>query len=196
MVDDKETTTDRNRIEVGIMAIESEALFGLLTILAVGHFPPGPNNITTISHSAVHGARSNISLVIGMVIGFIAVHMIIGLAIEQIDENSLFFTLLEWLGLLFFILLGIIILRIPIDRLAVPIDKNIKEIDFRHGIALQFVNGKEWAFVSVIMIQFLDGFGGGLKGILLITSITTTGGLLAMILWTLTGHKLMDTLQT
>ena len=45
------------------------------------------------------------------------------------------------------------------------------------------------------MIQFLDGFGGGLKGILLITSITTTGGLLAMILWTLTGHKLMDTLR-
>ena len=81
----------------------------------------------------------------------------------------------------------------PIDRLAV--DKNIKEIDFRHGIALQFVNGKEWAFVSVIMIQFLDGFSGGLKGILLITSITTTGGLLAMILWTLTGHKLMDTLR-
>ena len=193
MVDFKETTTDRNRIEVGIMAIESEALFGLLTILAVGIFTPGPNNITAISHSAVHGARSNISLVIGMVIGFIAVHMIIGLAIEQIDENSLFFTLLEWLGLLFFILLGIIILRIPIDRLAV--DKNIKEIDFRHGIALQFVNGKEWAFVSVIMIQFLDGFGGGLKGILLITSITTTGGLLAMILWTLTGHKLMDTLR-
>ena len=193
MVDFKETTTDRNRIEVGIMAIESEALFGLLTILAVGIFTPGPNNITAISHSAVHGARSNISLVIGMVIGFIAVHMIIGLAIEQIDENSLFFTLLEWLGLLFFVLLGIIILRIPIDRLAV--DKNIKEIDFRHGIALQFVNGKEWAFVSVIMIQFLDGFGGGLKGILLITSITTTGGLLAMILWTLTGHNLMDTLR-
>ena len=109
MVDFKETTTDRNRIEVGIMAIESEALFGLLTILAVGIFTPGPNNITAISHSAVHGARSNISLVIGMVIGFIAVHMIIGLAIEQIDENSLFFTLLEWLGLLFFILLGIII---------------------------------------------------------------------------------------
>ena len=43
------------------------------------------------------------------------------------------------------------------------------------------------------MIQFLDGFGGGLTGILLITSITTTGGLLSMILWTCTGHKLMAT---
>ena len=175
------------------MNIEYDALVGLLTILAVGIFTPGPNNITAISHSAVHGARSNISLLIGMVIGFVSVHLIIGSVIEQIDEESVFFSLLEWFGILFFVALGIIILRLPIERLSV--DQDIKRLDFRHGIGLQFINGKEWAFVSVIMIQFLDGFGGGLTGILLITSITTTGGLLSMILWTFTGHKLMATLR-
>ena len=86
-----------------------------------------------------------------------------------------------------------IILRLPIERLSV--DENIQRIDYRHGILLQFVNGKEWVFVSVIMIEFLEGFGGGMSGILLITSITTTGGLLSMILWTMIGHKLMDTLR-
>ena len=175
------------------MNIEYDALVGLLTILAVGIFTPGPNNITAISHSAVHGARSNISLLIGMVIGFVSVHLIIGSVIEQIDEESVFFSLLEWFGILFFVALGIIILRLPIERLSV--DQDIKRLDFRHGIGLQFINGKEWAFVSVIMIQFLDGFGGGLTGILLITSITTTGGLLSMIIWTFTGHKLMATLR-
>lgn len=175
------------------MNIEYDALVGLLTILAVGIFTPGPNNITAISHSAVHGARSNISLLIGMVIGFVSVHLIIGSVIEQIDEESMFFSFLEWFGILFFVALGIIILRLPIERLSV--DQDIKRLDFRHGIALQFINGKEWAFVSVMMIQFLDGFGGGLTGILLITSITTTGGLLSMILWTFTGHKLMATLR-
>ena len=175
------------------MNIEYDASVGLLTILAVGIFTPGPNNITAISHSAVHGARSNISLLIGMVIGFVSVHLIIGSVIEQIDEESVFFSLLEWFGILFFVALGIIILRLPIERLSV--DQDIKRLDFRHGIGLQFINGKEWAFVSVIMIQFLDGFGGGLTGILLITSITTTGGLLSMILWTFTGHKLMATLR-
>lgn len=175
------------------MNIEYDALVGLLTILAVGIFTPGPNNITAISHSAVHGARSNISLLIGMVIGFVSVHLIIGSVIEQIDEESMFFSFLEWFGILFFVALGIIILRLPIERLAV--DQDIKRLDFRHGIALQFINGKEWAFVSVMMIQFLDGFGGGLTGILLITSITTTAGLLSMILWTFTGHKLMATLR-
>ena len=175
------------------MNIEYDALVGLLTILAVGIFTPGPNNITAISHSAVHGARSNISLLIGMVIGFVSVNLIIGSVIERIDEESMFFLFLEWFGILFFVALGIIILRLPIERLSV--DQDIKRLDFRHGIALQFINGKEWAFVSVMMIQFLDGFGGGLTGILLITSITTTAGLLSMILWTFTGHKLMATLR-
>lgn len=175
------------------MNIEYDALVGLLTILAVGIFTPGPNNITAISHSAVHGARSNISLLIGMVIGFVSVHLIIGSVIERIDEESMFFSFLEWFGILFFVALGIIILRLPIERLSV--DQDIKRLNFRHGIALQFINGKEWAFVSVMMIQFLDGFGGGLTGILLITSITTTAGLLSMILWTFTGHKLMATLR-
>ena len=175
------------------MAVETEAILGLLTILGVGIFTPGPNNITAISHSAVHGARSNVSLLVGMVVGFILVHLIIGLTVEQIDKDSLLFSFLEWFGILFFVLLGVIILRLPIERLSV--DENIQRIDYRHGILLQFVNGKEWVFVSVIMIEFLEGFGGGMSGILLITSITTTGGLLSMLLWTMIGHKLMDTLR-
>ena len=175
------------------MAVETEAILGLLTILSVGIFTPGPNNITAISHSAVHGARSNVSLLVGMVVGFIMVHLIIGLTVEQIDKDSILFSFLEWFGLLFFVLLGVIILRLPIERLSV--NENIQRIDYRHGILLQFVNGKEWVFVSVIMIEFLEGFGGGMSGILLITSITTTGGLLSMILWTMIGHKLMDTLR-
>lgn len=175
------------------MAVETEAILGLLTILSVGIFTPGPNNITAISHSAVHGARSNVSLLVGMVVGFILVHLIIGLTVEQIDKDSILFSFLEWFGLLFFVLLGVIILRLPIERLSV--DENIQRIDYRYGILLQFVNGKEWVFVSVIMIEFLEGFGGGMSGILLITSITTTGGLLSMILWTMIGHKLMDTLR-
>ena len=175
------------------MAVETEAILGLLTILSVGIFTPGPNNITAISHSAVHGARSNVSLLVGMVVGFIFVHLIIGLTVEQIDKDSILFSFLEWFGLLFFVFLGVIILRLPIERLSV--DENLQRIDYRHGILLQFVNGKEWVFVSVIMIEFLEGFGGGMSGILIITSITTTGGLLSMILWTMIGHKLMDTLR-
>tara|TARA_Y100000766_G_scaffold111551_1_gene95511 strand:- start:4279 stop:4752 length:474 start_codon:yes stop_codon:yes gene_type:complete len=128
-----------------------------------------------------------------MVIGFVIVHLIVGITVDHIDQNSMLFAVLEWFGIAFFILLGVVILRLPIERLSV--DREITKIDFRHGILMQFINGKEWAFVSVMMIEFLDGFGGGINGILLITAITSTTGLLSMIVWTLTGHKLMDTLR-
>ena len=38
----------------------------------------------------------------------------------------------------------------------------------------------------------LEGFGGGWTGILGITAITTTGGLLAMIAWTFVGGRLVE----
>ena len=76
-----------------------------------------------------------------MVIGFIMVHLIIGSTVERIDKDSMLFTFLEWFGLLFFVLLGVVILRIPIDQLSV--DQDIQRLDFRHGIMLQFINGKE-----------------------------------------------------
>ena len=88
---------DNNRCSLGdvSLAIETEGILGLLTILAVGIFTPGPNNITAISHSAVHGARSNVSLLVGMVIGFIMVHLIIGTTLERIDKESALFTFLD-----------------------------------------------------------------------------------------------------
>ena len=57
---------------------------------------------------------------------------------------------------------------------------------------MQFINGKEWAFVFTIMWLALEGFGGGWLGILLITTITTTGGVIAMFTWTFIGGKLVD----
>ena len=38
----------------------------------------------------------------------------------------------------------------------------------------------------------LDGFGGGWLAVAMITSITTTGGLIAMIVWTYVGGSLVD----
>jgi len=36
----------------------------------------------------------------------------------------------------------------------------------------------------------LDDFGGGVRGILTITTITTTGGILAMLVWSNLGEKI------
>ena len=63
-------------------------------------------------------------------------------------------------------------------------------LGFKVGIAMQFVNGKEWAFVIIMMSQFIEPLGGGLTGILTIVSITLTMCLGAMTLWTLAGARL------
>jgi hypothetical protein len=40
------------------------------------------------------------------------------------------------------------------------------------------------------MSKFLSDFGGGITGILTITTITTSGGILAMIVWSNIGEKI------
>ena len=63
-------------------------------------------------------------------------------------------------------------------------------LGFRAGVVMQFINGKEWAFVIIIMSQFIAPMGGGLTGILSIISITLTICFMAMVAWTLAGVRL------
>ena len=39
--------------------MEWEALATVLTLLGIGVVTPGPNNITCITHSAIHGPKAN-----------------------------------------------------------------------------------------------------------------------------------------
>ena len=58
------------------------------------------------------------------------------------------------------------------------------------GLGMQFVNGKEWAFVIIMMSQFIEPLGGGMTGIATIVFVTLTMCLSAMILWTFVGARL------
>ena len=68
--------------------MEWEALATVLTLLGIGVVTPGPNNITCITHSAIHGPKANFNLISGMVVGFISVHLIVGLLVSSVDEDS------------------------------------------------------------------------------------------------------------
>ena len=181
-----------------------EALFTVLTLLIIGLVTPGPNNITCITHSAVHGKASNYNLIFGMAIGFITVHLIVGLLVSNLDENSIIFDVLHYFGLLFIFLLSVRIFTLNPAQINNEIEsnsifqlmnkemENIPILGFKTGLFMQFINGKEWAFVFTIMWLALEGFGGGWLGILLITTITTTGGVIAMFTWTFIGGKLVN----
>jgi len=184
--------------------MEWEALATVLTLLTIGVVTPGPNNITCISHSAIHGAKSNKNLIFGMVIGFIIVHMIVGMLVENVEEGSTALQVLHYFGLLFIFAIALRVFTLNPALINKAVESNsllsltertvtsVPILGFKTGLFMQFINGKEWAFVFAIMWLALEGFGGGWIGILSITAITTSGGLIAMILWTFVGGRLVD----
>ena len=184
--------------------MEWEALATALTLLTIGVVTPGPNNITCISHSAIHGAKSNKNLIFGMVIGFIIVHMIVGILVENVEEGSTALQVLHYFGLLFIFAIALRVFTLNPALINKAVESNsllsltertvtsVPILGFKTGLFMQFINGKEWAFVFAIMWLALEGFGGGWIGILSITAITTSGGLIAMIVWTFVGGRLVD----
>lgn len=187
--------------------VETEALTAVLFLLVLGVVTPGPNNITCIVHSSIHGPRSNIKLIAGMATGFLVVHIVAGLLVSSIEKDSMTQQVLEVLGLLFFMAIAIKVYTLNPSQFLGAVDDHklrtafslqsgtIPKLGFTPGMLMQFVNGKEWTMVSAIMALSLEGFGGGLSGILLIAAITIPGGVVAMTLWTYTGGKLMTYIE-
>ena len=52
--------------------------------------------------------------------------------------------------------------RFDLESVNLKTDKG--KLGLKSGLLMQFVNGKEWAFVIMIMSQFIGPFGGGIGG--------------------------------
>jgi threonine/homoserine/homoserine lactone efflux protein len=157
-----------------------ESLAYLLALLLAGLITPGPNNITCTVHAVVHGKKSNVSLIAGMALGFLSIHFICGLVVDYFDEDGPVGMAINAIGSLFMFLIAFGILFPDV----------VPKLGFKTGVLMQYVNGKEWAMVFMLMSKFLSDFGGGFIGILTISTITTSGGILAMIVWSNLGEKI------
>lgn len=165
------------------------ALGELLTILAIGLVTPGPNALTCFAHSGMFGPKANVQLITGMVIGFITIELSVGLLVDAVSDSATSMTVLHWIGMAF--LASMVVAMLRFDPRSVKVEDNIEGIlGLKVGIGMQFVNGKEWAFVIILMSQFIEPMGGGLLGIFTIIAITLTMCLSAMILWTVAGARL------
>jgi threonine/homoserine/homoserine lactone efflux protein len=167
------------------------ALGELLTILAIGLVTPGPNALTCFAHSGMFGPKANIQLIAGMVIGFVAIELSVGLLVDAVSDSATAMTVLHWIGMTF--LAGMVVAMVRFDPASIKVEDNIDGmLGLKVGIGMQFVNGKEWAFVIILMSQFIEPLGGGMTGIATIISVTLTMCLGAMILWTLAGARLKN----
>jgi threonine/homoserine/homoserine lactone efflux protein len=130
-----------------------------------------------------------------MAVGFISIHFICGLAVDSFDEESTIGLILNILGSIFMFLIAIAILFLGRSNKILEFPESIPKIGFKTGVLMQYVNGKEWVMVFMIMSKFLSDFGGGILGIIIISSITTSGGIIAMLLWSSLGSKIKSKLE-
>ena len=167
-----------------------DSLAYLLALLCVGLITPGPNNITCTVHAVIYGKKSNIPLIAGMALGFVTIHFICGLAVDSFDEESPIGVAMNLIGSVFMFLIAFGILFLGRSEKIHHFPDAVPRLGFKTGVSMQFVNGKEWAMVFMIMSKFLSDFGGGITGILTITSITTSGGIVGMFVWSHLGEKI------
>ena len=167
-----------------------DSLLYLLALLGAGLITPGPNNLTCTVHAVVHGKKSNISLITGMAVGFISIHFICGLAVDYFDDNGPVSLAMNIIGSLFMFLIAFGIIYLGRSQKVQDFPEIIPKLGFKTGALMQYVNGKEWVMVFMIMSKFLADFGGGILGIIIISTITTSGGILAMIAWSNVGEKI------
>lgn len=167
-----------------------DSLGYLLALLLAGLITPGPNNITCTVHAVVHGKKSNVSLIAGMALGFISIHFICGLVVDYFDEDGPVGMAINAIGSLFMFLIAFGILYLGRSKKIQNFPDIVPKLGFKTGVLMQYVNGKEWAMVFMLMSKFLSDFGGGVIGILTISTITTSGGILAMIVWSNLGEKI------
>ena len=171
------------------MSITS-SLLELLIIIGIGLAIPGPNALTSFAHSGLFGKKSNVSLITGMAIGLFIMELLVGLTIESLADNDNGKIILHWIGLVFLFLMGVAMFNFDLDSIDLSVEKG--KLGLKTGIMMQFVNGKEWAFVIMMMSQFIEPMGGGLLGIMIIIFTTLSICIPAMIAWTIFGNKLTE----
>ena len=177
------------------MCMEWEALAYLLALLCAGVITPGPNNMTCTVHAAIHGKKSNYPLIAGMALGFISIHFMCGLAVNSFDQESTVGEILNIIGSIFMFLIAIAIIVLGQSNRVLEFPETIPKIGFKTGVLMQYVNGKEWMLVFMIMSKLLTDFGGGILGIITISTITTSGGIIAMLLWSNVGSRIKSKLE-
>ena len=123
-----------------------------------------------------------------MAIGFVSIELIIGFLINSLEGNETALNALHWIGMAFLAAMVIAMFRINPSKIQTETSQG--KLGIKTGIAMQYVNGKEWAFIIVMMSQFIQPLGGGFVGISVIIMVTLTICVSAMIAWTFFGDRL------
>ncbi|SPF79874.1 LysE family translocator [Pseudoprimorskyibacter insulae] len=132
-----------------------DLLLALLTFSAVTVFSPGPNNLMLMASGANYGLRRSFPHMLGIILGFPAMIMLVGLGVMQLFEIwPPLQTVLKVASILYMVYLAWKIAQsgAPKEGKAVG-----KPLTFLQSAAFQWVNPKGWAMALGAISLYAHG---------------------------------------
>lgn len=162
-----------------------EFLLPLLAFTIATSFTPGPNLILITASGANFGFRRTIPHMLGIIIGFPAMTIAVGLGLGEVFKASaVLHQLLKYAGSAYLLYLAY---RIAVAGRARDSDGIARPFTFLQAAAFQWVNPKAWLMAIGAISAFTTVGGDPMIEILLITVVFGLVTVPSVGLWTLFG---------
>jgi threonine/homoserine/homoserine lactone efflux protein len=125
----------------------------------VAAITPGPTNILVLSHSARHGFKAALPIVIGACTSAALLVMVVGSGLGQVlKTHPKIETAMQWAGIIWLSYLAWQIFRLPPERLDRPSPLQAPRLGLWGAAALQWINPKTW-MMALAVISVFTGSG-------------------------------------
>jgi len=164
--------------------VDTTTFIAMIWFIFSTSFTPGPGNILSAAHSIQHGFNRTIKLLIGLISGWAALGLMIGLFTSFIQEQLIIVEIMTW------VCVGLILWFGWKIGSAKPISSSLektKELGFKTGFVFSLVNGKAWAFHLTLMGVFGMLVGSGYLVIIGLVVFVSIIGFAAISSWALMG---------
>jgi cysteine/O-acetylserine efflux protein len=160
-------------------------------------FSPGPNNIMSTSLGMMHGYRTALRFIMGVVCGFMVVMLLGSLVATAIFAAvPAIQPLLKYVGAAYVIYLAWVTWSHRSEFGAGAQTELTRSQGFLGGFALQFANPKGITYALVMYSTFLAGIVGDLPMVLLSGAVLAGIAFLATSTWALAGSGIRRWLRT
>ncbi|MGB0833821.1 MAG: LysE family translocator [Psychrobium sp.] len=165
----------------------TELFIALVIFATVSTFTPGPNNLMLMSSGANFGFKRTLSHMAGVVLGFAAMVILVGLGLMGVfDAFPITHTVLKVLSVTYLIYLSYKIARA--GEVKNDVTSDAKPLTFLQACAFQWVNPKGWTMaLTAISVYSPDR---SIMSIAIISAIFAIINIPTVSIWTVLGQKI------
>ena len=164
-------------------------LIAISLFIAVAGLTPGPNNIIAMTIGFNHGYRKVLPHLSGVLVGFPAMLLLIGLVLRPLmDQYATAFLVLKYASIAYVLYLAWRIAAAPTDEAILP-EERTPPITFWQSVAFQWVNPKAWAgaLTTVTVYMIPEQYRTSLMVAVFLSMLSI---LVAISMWALIGKQI------